>query len=115
MVRTAALALALMGSAISVPARADDLIETGNGFLSRCSSERRAADFSTGLCLGYIYAFRESGVLLQQKTYCPPDGVTNGQVWDIFLSYLRSNPRERHLPTVILLSSAMAEAYPCAE
>jgi len=44
--------------------------------------------------------------------YCLPDGVSTGQIADVFCQYLRDNPARRHEDSSELISSAFAKAWP---
>jgi hypothetical protein len=45
--------------------------------------------------------------------YCIPDQVTMEQVTDVFCSYLRDTPQDRHVPATFLFQNAMQKAWPC--
>jgi hypothetical protein len=51
---------------------------------------------------------------LQQLPYCPPKGLTLGQMRDIVMKYLRDNPSTRHQRAEVLVNNAIIAAYPCA-
>jgi hypothetical protein len=53
-------------------------------------------------------------VMLTERA-CVPAGVTSGQLKDVLLNLLRSNPAQRHRPGVELAMMAFAEAWPCAD
>jgi hypothetical protein len=44
---------------------------------------------------------------------CAPDGVTNRQNVDIFVSYLRGHPESRQKNAGVLYVNALREAFPC--
>ncbi len=44
---------------------------------------------------------------------CIPPTVENGQVIDIVVRYLRSNPEVRHESARMLIQSALKKAFPC--
>lgn len=114
MVRSAAVALAIVLGSNVTTAQAQGTIDTGNSYLSLCENVKGDANFSSGVCIGYIQGFLDTSVLMRQGNSCIPAGVTNGQVWDLFVKYLQENPDKRHLPTIILLASATIEAWPCS-
>ncbi len=41
------------------------------------------------------------------------DGVTNGQVRDVVVKYLKDHPEERHFLASILAVKALSKAFPC--
>jgi hypothetical protein len=43
-----------------------------------------------------------------------PHSVTNGQMIDIAVKYLKDRPEERHLSAAILVVEAMTKAFPCS-
>jgi hypothetical protein len=45
--------------------------------------------------------------------YCIPDQVTMEQVTDVFCSYLRDTPQDRHVPAAFLFQHAVQKAWPC--
>jgi hypothetical protein len=54
-------------------------------------------DFARGLLVGY----------------CIPDQSTMEQVTDVFCSYLRDTPQDRHVLATFLFQRAMQKAWPC--
>ncbi len=88
---------------------------TGNGLLDSCESK---AEHERALCLGYITgvtdmegintaAYPERG-----RTRISED-VTNSQVKDVVVKYLRDHPEDRHLLAAILIVEAVSRAFPC--
>jgi Rap1a immunity proteins len=45
--------------------------------------------------------------------YCIPPEARLGQGKDVFCSYLRNTPQDRHLPAAYLFQQAMQGAWPC--
>jgi len=45
--------------------------------------------------------------------YCIPDQATMEQVTDVFCSYVRDTPQDRHGLATVLFQSAMKKAWPC--
>ena len=109
---TAILAGALLLS--SSPAEARDVVsDDGNQLLSDCSDD---SGYMQGFCLGYIRALDNGMIMLlalNNKKYCRPQGVTVGQVRDVYLSYIRRHPAERNQNNLGLALSANNEAWPC--
>lgn len=44
---------------------------------------------------------------------CPTNGITEGQVTDIVILWLRKNPSARHYGASSLVASALYESFPC--
>ena len=71
-------------------------------------------------CLSYIdgyldgraVGFVETGAKATQL--CVPDGVTNGQVAEIFLKYTSDYPAELRLSARFALYWSLVSAFPCA-
>lgn len=123
-------ALVLAGSAFfAFPALAENI--SGNDLLSICEATDDAAKL--GYCIGYVTGVIEgmkwgiasplmmSGADPEEadKTgntllgFCIPAEATLGQMRDVILLYLRSNPAERHASARIQVQFALAGAYPC--
>ena len=45
--------------------------------------------------------------------FCTPDGMTNGQRFDVVTNFLTQNPQLRHQSAVALIQEAMHDAFPC--
>lgn len=108
------------------PAQSQDISPTmGNGFHAKCISGKPSG-FMEGYCLGLVVGIEtrqppsssktpEEYFKGRGKSYCYPDGVTNGQTYAVLVDYITRNPRYRHLELKDLVTLAMHEAYPCAE
>jgi len=101
--------LAVAGIAVvlwlTTPAQAQ-VVFTGNTFFDYCSA--REDSLSAGLCLGYI-----QGVLESSTSTCIIPGVTFGQLKDVVVRFLRTNPQNRHNQASLLVEEAIQEAWPC--
>lgn len=121
------LSLALAGLLATVPqgassAAAQDDFTTG-ALLQRCTAEDH---FTEMACVSVIRGF-DGGVwavlsvaeLLDvdlkrsQWAYCPPDGVTIGQMQSIFVKWARENPTMWHTPYGVGIIRSQQEAFPC--
>ena len=105
------LAAALMWS---TPAHSRNVVSNdGNELLELCSNSDY---FSQGYCMGYIRAL-SSGVNLilytGGKQICYQPNITVGQMRDVVVSYIRRNPQSRNKDAIVLVSWALAEAWPC--
>ncbi len=100
------LLLLIMAAMMASPAYA----LTGDELWKDCQEEE--ANFSTGLCMGYILGI---SVMLETLTtkYCRPAGSTNSQIVDVVKRYLGDHPHERHLPAADLIITALSENFPC--
>jgi hypothetical protein len=115
---------------------------TGNSLLSHCqdSASNYHQGYCLGFIVGQVHGYndgREGGAMsaalggnvtmervqsraeelsvvqARARYYCLPDGVTNGQLFDIVVRDLKDSPEKRHLPAQPLIWSAMRKAFPC--
>lgn len=115
--RTALIFLSLLTLLLmaSVSAHAQRVsTTTGNDLLDSCESK----DFKEAFCLGYITGVTDldgmdGSVFPERRRSCVAENVSNGQVKDIVVKYLKDHPEERHLLAAILIVKAMAQAFPC--
>lgn len=56
----------------------------------------------------------EGAAFPDRQRFCTPDNVTNGQMEDIVVKYLKDHPDERHMLAAILVVKAMTKAFPCS-
>ena len=118
------LSLALLVQA--TPAKADFM--NGNDLYEHCTEEKsdNLADIKTMHCVGYITGsadgLRNGNVFGQvlagreEETLdfiCVPERVTAGQMKDVVVSYLASNPSERHENASVLVAKALLRAWRC--
>jgi len=90
---------------------------TGNQLLERCQS---TDTFEQSFCLGYLEGVTDlnamhGSVLPVNQRSCAPENVTNGQIRDVAVKYLKDHPEERHMLAAILIVKGMAEAFPCTK
>ena len=119
--------------ALSIPAFANPLDRSGIDFLAECS----ALDKDSGLtniemaknmtCLSYVQGLIdgatygialtqvESKMRAQPFPFCRPEGVGNMQLLRVALKYVRDNPEKAHVETVVLVFTALKNAFPCSE
>lgn len=88
-------------------ARAEFL--TGNDLYSKLTA-REVMDRM--YALGYVIGVYDVNVHL---TVCPrtEQGITAGQIQDIVINYLASNPGQRHRNAEILVRDALKQIWPC--
>ena len=109
--------MAAVGALLAAPgpAWADYDIHTGSWLLQKCQSSNLAEQ---SFCLGYIsagFAGMQVLLLVNDTDFCVPDPVTQGQMQDVVVDYLRRHPKDRHKSAVVLIGSAIADAWPCVE
>jgi len=93
---------------------------TGNDLLESCESggHSEQAFFNQAFCLGYITGVTDidgvdGSAFPERRRSCVPENVTNGQVKDVVVKYLKEHPEERHIQASILIVKAVAQAFPC--
>lgn len=79
----------------------------GNQLLSDLKEE---ANFRNGFSFGYV-----SGIADSLDNFCPPKGVTNGQLYDIVKNFIEQNPAIRHYHRVYIAQHALKTTYPCKQ
>jgi hypothetical protein len=99
--------------------------DSGNSFMEICKhvdddyDAKYATDTFT--CLSWTNGFVE-GVLvsdefrntsLEQRMFCPDQGVTTLQLIHVAQKYIDNNPAKAHLLTRYLVSEAFIAAFPC--
>jgi hypothetical protein len=88
---------------------------TGNDLLESCGS---AGHFGQAFCLGYVAGVTDldgpdGSAFPERRRSCVAENVSNGQVRDVVVKYLKDHPEERHIQASILIVKAMAQAFPC--
>lgn len=112
--------LVAVGLMLAGPSRAESY--TAQKWASDC----RSAGFDTGYCYGYVRSATDHNVMItvavsvakdltyeQAAAYCPPKGVTLGQLVEIGKKHIAENPAEWHEPVMYVLRDAWAKAFPC--
>jgi len=109
LVTLAALAM-LLGSPTNYAAGAI----TGNELAGYCEkgAGKDASAAQKALCGGYVAGVFDtaSGAFI-----CSPKGVTVGQLVSIVTKYFRENPEWLHDNAAVLVTAALAEAFPCSD
>lgn len=105
-------------------------VATSGGFLAMCASvDKRPVDSSdvqkieSGYCLGWIAGLTDGihvaeavhRVVKPNTIFCPPVGNTYGQMIHIVKKFIADHPEKEHLPTDVVASAALADAFPCEE
>lgn len=103
-----------LAAAIPSAARADDY--TGNKILSDCDTNSGA--WSAGACFGRIVAVLNTFDLITETSgkspiICARPNVTNGQMVDIVVAWLKRHPEKRDLDYTVVTIAAAVDAFPC--
>ena len=68
------------------------------------------------LCAGYINGVSDAsqcGNSVDGFSHASPAGVTVGQVFEIFVSWMQSHPESKSVGASTVVAKALQEAYPC--
>lgn len=91
-----------------------DSYVSGNKLYDSCISKNAHLN---GYCLGYIIgnidARNSIQSILGPGLQCVPPGVTQGQVHDIVVKFLKDHPEARHYTGASEVGRAIREAFPC--
>lgn len=108
----AAIAIAPM------PGKAHALFVDGNTLYGDCTNTGNGRAFASGYCLGYIVAATDgiefSDVYFRDRERCWSATVTQGQMRDVVVNYLRDHPEKRHLSATTSIRVAVQSAF-CTE
>lgn len=111
----AATALTIVSAPVS--AAGNTGTSSGNELLSTCDAGEQKDMLSFGLCAGFITGVEQglklASELNKSQMFCEPNGVTNGQIRDVAVNYIRSHAANRHLSSSTLIALALVEAFPC--
>ena len=99
----------LLAALLMVPAVASAEFLTGNDLYTRLTGDLSDRMYA----LGYVVGVYDVNV---HVTFCPrvETNITAGQVQDITIRYLSSNPGQRHRSAEILVRDALKQVWPCA-
>jgi hypothetical protein len=98
-----------IASVLMLPAMASAEFFSGNDLLSKINS----TDVSTRIqAIGYVQGVAD---VYMAVTFCPPNGITAGQLVDISRAYLENNAPTRHRTAESLLNEAFKQVWPCAQ
>ncbi len=106
-------------------------MQNGNGYYVECHKEPTSLEcwaYFEGLAHGASQAIEITAMrIYPDKNYeqfnarrqslsmfCLPENATVGQMFDVFLKYLKDNPSKRNQTTGLLYFLAMHDAFPCA-
>ena len=86
---------------------------TGNDLYEDCTKHGSVGEI---FCLGYVAGVVDQLEIRRGPKFpdgCIPRTVTKGQMKDVVLQYLQSNPETRDITASLLVSLAVAKAWPC--
>jgi hypothetical protein len=111
----------VLGLLASLPITGDTLaqkepgFENGESLFDTCAGP--GGPWRDAFCLGYILGIADimvkSGALVDGFGACFPSDVTQGQVRDAVVTWLRANPDFRQYGATGLVAKALSEAFPC--
>ena len=89
--------------------------ENGESLFDICAGP--GGPWRNAFCLGYILGIADimakSGTQVEGFGACFPSDVTQGQVRDSVVTWLRANPDSRQYGATGLVAKALSEAFPC--
>lgn len=80
----------------------------GNSLLSDMNS----SSMNQMNALGYVTGVADA---LMRITYCPPQSINAGQVYDMIKQYLEQFPANRHNTADRIIGHVLKSAWPCAQ
>lgn len=95
-------------------AATDIILSNGNEFLARCDIAQREPghQLDFGFCFGYLRGVLD-GDQMGRQAICLPARVSNGQLMDIALKFMRDRPEIRHRNPGALIMASLFTAFPC--
>lgn len=90
------------------PTNVRESYEKGETLLSLCNKPQDSSLY--GFCAGYIIGAAD---VLDEGSFCPPEGHEKLQVVEITVQWLRDNPQDRSDAAYSLVAQALAESFPC--
>ena len=85
---------------------------TGNELLKRCEDNDAV---QRAFCVGYVIGVADMVEEGPSGLICVATGVSNGQLSDIVVKFLRDHPERRHYSANSLVGVALMETYPCQD
>ena len=89
--------------------------ENGESLFDTCAGP--GGPWRNAYCLGYILGIADimakSGIQVEGFGACFSSDVTQGQVRDAVVNWLRANPDSRRYGATGLVAKALSEAFPC--
>lgn len=82
---------------------------TGNGFARQCET----TEWKVG-CVTYVLGlFHGSQSQRMPDAVCLPTGVDTGQLYEVAVKYIKSNPAIAHRAAFDLILESWEQAFPC--
>jgi len=82
---------------------------TGNKLYAYMLSDNSA---ERSMAIGFVTGMHDA---IEGDVHCSGAEVTTGQIRDVVKKYLEKNPSIRDMGSSLLVSMALAEAFPCAK
>lgn len=101
--------MALAGTPQQVPI----LSISGNDMWEACSQDSGQGSACNSYVAGVLDTYAAFEALLESPVYCVPDRATYGQATDVVTTYLRDRPGQRHFKGVVIVLTAVREAFDC--
>jgi hypothetical protein len=101
--------MAFVGAVVSPTANAAQSYESGETLMSLCEKPQDSSLY--GFCAGYIIGTAD---VLDDGSFCPPEGHDKLQLVDVAVQWLGNNPENRQDPAHSLVAKALAESFPCS-
>ncbi len=109
------LALACAGAAAQSPVEVRNAVEAHLSSRNLFTGEELYRQGEGPVFHAYVTGVFDAGSMTGPplRMYCLPAGVTDRQIADVALKYLRENPAHRHLGAAHLVRRAFRDAWPC--
>jgi hypothetical protein len=62
--------------------------------------------------IGYVTGVADA---LSGATFCGPQNITAGQIYDMTKQFLENNPAVRHISADVIINRLLKNAWPCAQ
>lgn len=86
---------------------------TGNKLLEVCDAGEQGGAIMVGYCLGFTNGLISGYQLGSPAQLCIPPGVSQKQIQDIVVKYVREDPSVRHLDVDLSSVLAVMVEFPC--
>jgi Rap1a immunity proteins len=105
--RILAVAIVISLAFFAGETKAAGVFHSGNTLYAKCTSPET---YDRAYCLGYLVGAVD---MMEGDEACTPQGMTAGQVQDIFLKYMREHPELRDKRADHLIIVIFGTLYPC--
>jgi hypothetical protein len=113
------LAIASLALALVQPARAQQTQPWTDAqrLLSDCSGPMDSPRYNS--CIDYIEGIKDILNYLSERGAagvrfpCPPSAITLGQLHDVVVTFIRSNPQYYNIAAAPVVYAALVSAFPC--